>query len=206
MIDKSRITEQELLRDILYILQGIDGKYVHFSTSKPTRSTSAPLEGSINIVSDLVCLILPDLRRMLIMYCAQIQVPQPTQDLLHRIAELGWLYRKIDTTISSESQDKGLIVQSLHSALQKELTEYYKLIAVLEAQMSKEAALDGKEELVDVSREEELSDITGLTLKRLVVWTEDMRLRMRMMGVLVEGGERQSMAAFCCIQLKICYE
>ena len=57
--------------------------------------------------------------------------------------------------------------------------------------MSKEAGLDGKEELVDVSREEELSDITGLTLKRLVVWTEDMRLRMRMMGVLVEGGERQ---------------
>lgn len=57
--------------------------------------------------------------------------------------------------------------------------------------MSKEAGLDGKEELVDVSREEELSDITGLTLKRTVVWTEDMRLRMRMMGVLVEGGERQ---------------
>lgn len=33
----------------------------------------------------------------------------------------------------------------------------------------------------------DLSERTELTLKRLVIWTEEARLRMRMMGVLVEG-------------------
>lgn len=56
--------------------------------------------------------------------------------------------------------------------------------------MTEEADTNREQVLVEVSKEQKLSDIQSLTLKRLVVWTEDMRLRMRMMGVLVEGCER----------------
>lgn len=65
-----------------------------------------------------------------------------------------------------------MIEQSLCHHLQTQLTEYYRLIAVLESQMS-----------LSVEREEE----TGLTLRRLDVWINEWRLRMRMMSVCVEG-------------------
>lgn len=71
-----------------------------------------------------------------------------------------------------------MIEQSLCHHLQTQLTEYYRLVAVLESQMSKEG---GNGESVAGMEE------TGLTLKRLDVWINDWRLRMRMMSVCVEG-------------------
>ena len=65
-----------------------------------------------------------------------------------------------------------MVEQSLHVALGKELTEYFRLIAILEGQLN---------DSVDEGGEE----AGGLTLRRLLVWTEDVRLRMRLMGVLV---------------------
>lgn len=70
-----------------------------------------------------------------------------------------------------------MIEQSLCHHLQTKLTEYYRLIAVLESQMPSGEA--GTNDL----REEE----TGLTLRRLDVWINEWRLRMRMMSVCVEG-------------------
>jgi gamma-tubulin complex component 3 len=85
----------------------------------------------------------------------------------------------------------GMIEQSLCHHLQTQLTEYYRLIAVLESQMATEhpehtqndsvASSDSKDGLR--SAEEE----TGLTLRRLDVWINEWRLRMRMMSVCVEG-------------------
>ena len=81
-----------------------------------------------------------------------------------------------------------MIEQSLCHHLQSQLTEYYRLIAILESQMSitSHADDDGHPNGAadtDRPREEE----SGLTLKRLDVWIEDWRLRMRMMSVCVEG-------------------
>lgn len=82
-----------------------------------------------------------------------------------------------------------MIEQSLCHHLQSQLTEYYRLIAVLESQMSvsqsSEDITDGEAELSADRREEE----TGLTLKRLDVWIQEWRLRMRMMSVCVEGAQ-----------------
>lgn len=80
-----------------------------------------------------------------------------------------------------------MIEQSLCHHLQSQLTEYYRLIAVLESQMSMSVRSDGSPlqsatEAGNVREEE-----SGLTLKRLDVWIEDWRLRMRMMSVCVEG-------------------
>lgn len=73
-----------------------------------------------------------------------------------------------------------MIEQSLCHHLQSQLTEYYRLVAVLESQMSDSggAAREG-----DEVKEGE----TGLTLKRLDVWINEWRLRMRMMSVCVES-------------------
>lgn len=102
---------------------------------------------------------------------------------------MGHLYQRVDAFVR-EREGKvgvGMIEQSLCHHLQTQLTEYYRLIAVLESQMSSASHVGdvGRENgaAEDRTREEE----TGLTLKRLDVWIEDWRLRMRMMSVCVEG-------------------
>ncbi len=80
-----------------------------------------------------------------------------------------------------------MIEQSLCHHLQTQLTEYYRLIAILESQMATVPPTDdlGRANGIDDDRPRE--EETGLTLKRLDVWIEDWRLRMRMMSVCVEG-------------------
>ena len=89
----------------------------------------------------------------------------------------------------------GMIEQSLCHHLHTQLTEYYKLIAVLESQMSmgvdygqhhKNPISDNN----DLARREEI----GLTLRRLDVWIDEWRLRMRMMSVCVEGARGNSIS------------
>lgn len=77
----------------------------------------------------------------------------------------------------------GMIEQSLCHHLQSQLTEYYRLIAVLESQISSEQL----SKFIDSEGSKEQSEETGLTLRRLDVWINDWRLRLRMMSVCVEG-------------------
>lgn len=61
--------------------------------------------------------------------------------------------------------------QSLCHFLHHELSEYHRLLAVLESQLSQEAN-DG-----------------ALTLLRLGLWTEDMKLKLRMMTRIVDDAK-----------------
>ena len=70
--------------------------------------------------------------------------------------------------------------QSFCSALSQELTEYYRLIAVLEAQQA-QGVVQGTG-----------GEGTGsLTLRRLVVWTHDPLKRLKILGILVDGCKRK---------------
>ncbi|GAA5825617.1 hypothetical protein JCM5353_007507 [Sporobolomyces roseus] len=227
------VPESTLLRDILYIFQGINGQFIRF---KPRSSSSRPgprrtyVRGEI--VTDTGGIIdgaeqqqedgeekeelfengieFIELRKR------GFSLSCSTRTLLHQLSELGWLYKQIDgaLTIRSEegsrrrrgekrdkgkkrdkegSQAVGMVEQSLHAELQKEMTGYFALVARLEGK------LEGVEE--DELGEEEggakgvkgdgskLCEVVGLkgglTLRKLDVWTQDVRLRMRMMATLV---------------------
>jgi gamma-tubulin complex component 3 len=71
-----------------------------------------------------------------------------------------------------------MIEQSLCHHLQSQLTEYYQLIAVLESQASSVTEQD------ETTTEQYQNN---LTLRRLDVWINEWRLRLRMMSVCVEG-------------------
>ncbi|KIY49250.1 gamma-tubulin complex, DGRIP91/SPC98 component [Fistulina hepatica ATCC 64428] len=147
---KPLIPEAYLLRDTLYLLQGISGKYVRFSSPEEQHK--------LIFVDD-----------------ATYTVPPPTKNLVHRLSEVGYLYVRVDNFVRArEGSSRGMIEQRLCHHLQTQLTEYYKLVAILETQMSASG---------DDARAEE----TGLTLRRLDVWINEWRLRMRMMSVCVEG-------------------
>ena len=60
------ISEAALLRDIIYIFQGIEGKVIKFDQANDAYRIDPKLG-----------------------------VPKPVRELVHKVAELGWLYRKI---------------------------------------------------------------------------------------------------------------
>ncbi|ORY89632.1 Spc98 family-domain-containing protein [Leucosporidium creatinivorum] len=186
------VPEPLLLRDIIYVLQGIDGQFVRFKP--PPERVPGPRRtykrGEIVVdgeegqepeelqLEDGIEFVLEG---------TGYSLPAPTRVLLHTLAELGWLYRKIDAKINLDSEAErrgrsvGMVEQSLHAALKGEMTEYYRLVAILEGQLDEgedasEGGVGGGVEGME----------GGLTLRRLMVWTEEVKLRMRMMGTLVE--------------------
>ncbi|KAA1466481.1 gamma-tubulin complex DGRIP91/SPC98 component [Dentipellis sp. KUC8613] len=165
---KSHIPEDLLLRDTLYLLQGISGKYIRFS---PPDNDDTGM-------------------KLVFVEESGYSISQPVKALIHRLSEVGHLYTLVDRFIQEQEQKSGIgmIEQSLCHHLQSQLTEYYRLIAVLESQM----ATLLKSPTTDDDQPNGFGDDirlaeTGLTLKRLDVWVDEWRLRMRMMSVCVEA-------------------
>ncbi|KAJ7749089.1 gamma-tubulin complex DGRIP91/SPC98 component [Mycena maculata] len=162
---RPHLPEHLLLRDTLYLLQGISGKYVRFSIQDDPEMEN----------------------KLVFMDHSKYVVSSPTKALIHRLSEVGYLYTRVETFARERegASGVGMIEQSLCHHLQAQLTEYYRLIAILESQMSASSNRlpddDGPEG--PGLKEEE----TGLTLRRLDVWINEWRLRMRMMSVCVEG-------------------
>ncbi|KAG2118763.1 gamma-tubulin complex, component 3 [Suillus discolor] len=156
---RRHLPEHLLLRDTLYLLQGISGKYVHLSLSDNGA------QPKLVFVED-----------------SKYIIPPSTKSLVHRLSEVGHLYARIAAFVNTQDRPSvGMIEQSLCHHLQTLLTEYYRLIAVLESQMGNTS------NSAPGAQSDAVGEETGLTLKRLDVWITEWRLRMRMMSVCVEG-------------------
>ncbi|KAI8333505.1 Spc98 family-domain-containing protein [Choanephora cucurbitarum] len=142
------VSEADLLRDLIFLFQGIDGQYIRYDRQ----------------LNDHV-------------FVPGIEVSKSTEEMVFKLAEIGWLYSCVRNFIKEhvDSPHIGLVGQSLCAALQHELTEYYKLIAILEAQIEKQIA----------NKHLGLTD-QSLTLKRLTVWTLECNQKLRLMSVLVD--------------------
>ncbi|ORZ02633.1 Spc98 family-domain-containing protein [Syncephalastrum racemosum] len=145
------VPESALLRDLIFVFQGIDGQHIKLDC------------GTNEYVLD----------------ASRGHVSQPTKDFVLRLAELGWLYRRVQTFVHARYNDPsvGLVGQAFCFALQRELTDYYKFIAILEGQIEKQTTASTTEQT--------------LTLKRLLVWTRDSFQRLRLMSVLVDACQDQ---------------
>ncbi|XP_040589388.1 gamma-tubulin complex component 3 isoform X1 [Mesocricetus auratus] len=154
------VTEAALVRDILYVFQGIDGKCIKMSNTENCYK----VEGKANI-------------------------NKPLRDMSVRLAELGWLHNKIRKYTDQRSLDRsfGLVGQSFCAALHQELKEYYRLLSVLHSQLQVE-----DDQGVNLGLE------SSLTLRRLLVWTYDPKIRLKTLAALVDycqgrkGGELAS--------------
>ncbi|KAJ6791406.1 gamma-tubulin complex component 3 [Iris pallida] len=153
LMEETEVAESALVRDILYVSQGIDGRYVKFDE----RLDSYDMLESI-------------------------RVPRSTYTMVRRLSELGFLFRKVRNYINETmskfvAEEVGTVGQAFASALQDELAEYYKLLAVLESQSMNpipSSALDAG------------SPASYLSLRRLSVWLAEPMVRMRLMAVLVD--------------------
>lgn len=154
------ITERLVLRDVLFVFQGIEGKIIKYDVGGDSYRIGP-----------------------------EFGVPLPVRDLVSKLAELGWLFRRVRKFLDARSGDRalGLVGQSFCAAVQKELTEYYRLVAVLEAQENQ--------------RDNGLQNSSGgLTLRRLMIWTYDPLQRMKALATLMDvckGDEKNIFLAKC---------
>ncbi|CAK8543388.1 unnamed protein product [Lathyrus sativus] len=150
--EENDVTEEAMVTDVLYACQGVDGKYVKFDNENN-------------------CYVLLD----------SIRVSRGTLGMVYRLCELGVLFKKVIGYIEQslgrfQTEDVGTVGQAFCSALQNELSDYYKLLAVLEAHSSNPIPL----------LSESASSVNYLSLRRLAVWLAEPMVKMKLMADLVE--------------------
>lgn len=168
-----------LLQDVLFVLNGINGTHVQLEEVPSLAPDSViPHQASMR----------EKVTRVVFMDDGSHVIPMPTQQLIHRIAELGRLYRHISGFVEARLQDAatGLAMQALCSFVDEELRDYYRLVATLESQLK-----DVEKRAVPAAGEVQKSTTAGvstqLTLQRLAIWTSDTLLRMRLLSTIIEA-------------------
>ncbi|KAK4297042.1 hypothetical protein Pmani_030506 [Petrolisthes manimaculis] len=154
------VTEKVLIRELLFVFQGIEGKIIKMDANKDGYKLDP-----------------------------KVRLSGSQREMILKLAELGWLYIQVKNFCEwgSGSMEHrcdvasgGLVSQSLVLALREELSEYCRLIAVLEAQNQ-----DGGDTPVSESG-------GGLTLRRLVLWTLEPRTRLRILAFLTHAARTLS--------------
>ena len=160
------MSQQLLLRDVIFAFQGIDGKYIRYSKS----------EGAYSIDP-------------------KIGIPTPVRVLLMKLSHMGHLFRKVNEIINKSipRKDLGIVGQSLYFIFQEQLVDYYRLMAVLEAQVDlgdpTGVVSSDKESRVSDDRSSEPSHNPSLTLRRLFVWVQDPYERLKLMYTIASSTE-----------------
>ncbi|KAJ2810666.1 Microtubule-nucleating Tub4p (gamma-tubulin) complex component, partial [Coemansia furcata] len=102
------VAEAELLQDLIYVMQGIDGTYVHWNRHKSAYT------------------IIPD-----------IHLSRPTRAMIASLSELGGLTKDIQDYIKQVDERGRLFEQSFCTELKLEMSDYYKLVADIESRLFK---------------------------------------------------------------------
>eukprot|EP00943_MAST-04B_sp_MAST-4B-sp1_P002977 g2977.t1 len=164
------MSQQLLLRDIIFIFQGIDGKYIRYSKSENSYAIDP-----------------------------KIGIPTPVRVLLLKLSHMGYLFRKVNEIINKSiaRKDLGIVGQSLCFVFQEQLVDYYRLMAVLEAQVDLGDPTGRTEEVINSSLNRSSNNINestdniatnpALTLRRLFVWIQDPYERLKLMHTIAES-------------------
>eukprot|EP00250_Pteridium_aquilinum_P012464 c20743_g1_i1 orf=307-2976(+) len=150
--EDSEVTEGALVRDVLYACQGIDGRYVKYDKELDGFAVDEAFK-----------------------------VPQATRMLVRRLCEVGWLYKRVQQHITDSLEQGsmeaiGTVGQAFCASLQEDLSDYYRLMAILEAQVHNPILL--------MSEGNKAGNY--LSLRRLMVWLAEPLVRMRLLAVLVD--------------------
>ncbi|KAB7501881.1 Gamma-tubulin complex component 3, partial [Armadillidium nasatum] len=160
------VSENDLIREILFSFQGIEGKII-----------------KNDVIND--CFKLDH----------KIRLSVGQRDLVNKLIEIGCLYNIINRFCEANCRNfggrsiqknfpnnvhlinsAGLVNQSLILAVKEELNEYCRLIAVLESQLQETSSKFSKD-----------ASIEGLTLRRLLLWTLEPRCRLQTLALIIHS-------------------
>ena len=140
---------------MIFALQGIDGQYIKYSTERGKY-----------VVSD------------------NVSIPPPTIKFSEKICEGGALYRRVKACLSLSTTSQGRVRQSFSEVVRKLLSDYFRLLAVLESQIIQTSLSSTSK---NKSKENEDKENNALTLRRLHVWLIDPLERLRVLADLCES-------------------
>jgi len=111
-------------------------------------------------------------------------LPAPIISLLYSLAEPSLLYKGLEAFV--HSSELGLLGQSLRAAIGGELRSYLNLVAALEGQIRQTLTqLDEETPRIAIGQ-------AGVTLKRMVVWTREATMGLRLLSLIAEESKSQS--------------
>jgi gamma-tubulin complex component 3 len=160
------VPESALVRDVIFVCQGINGRYIRFDAG----ADGYVIDGSVG-------------------------VPRAPRALVQRLVEAGWLFRRLRAALdlpgagshaaasasAVEEDGRGAVARAFAAAVASELSEYYRLIAMLEAQA--QVPLPGP---LSASSSD---SAPYLTLRRLNAWLAEPLARLRLLALMVDAGK-----------------
>ena len=167
------ITEKDLINDLMFVFQGINGKYITYDNNKD-------------------CFILNQ----------YISFKENIYDIIGELSELGWLCKKLKFYLNffKEKHIASLYIQSLSYSIQNELNEYYKLIAFFKKKNNSiyidntspihlmnypnKISNDNPQNIIYIKSNKANNEFT---LKNLILWTKEPIERMKWLVMICDS-------------------
>lgn len=144
--DCGGVGEEAFLRDLIYVLQGLEGNLLLFSES----------EGRYVING-------------------RIRAARPIHCLVEKLGKIGTDYRYLQSQVGVHRENTGVLRQSFCRAMAQELAEYLKLVAYLESSLNEKEGSEGSMSLKKVVYWFHEAGILLNFLRELVRDTTDLR-------------------------------
>ncbi|GAB4814758.1 hypothetical protein N2152v2_001804 [Parachlorella kessleri] len=158
------VAERRLVLSVLHSCQGISGRYIY-------------LQGGSDASSGFLCQ-------------PGAEIPITQQQLIGKITELGWLLKKITDLSAQLSALQSPVHEALVAAAQREVNNYYRLVAILEAQAQQQAS-GGSGTSSAAAAAATPTNASYLTLRRLKVWLSEPLGRLRIVAGCLDTTRQQ---------------
>ena len=158
------ITEKELINDLMFVFQGINGHYISYDPKKDSFILNQLIPFNENII-----------------------------DIIGELCELGWLYKNVSNYLNffNQSNIPSQFIQSFTYAIQNELNEYYKLISFFKKKNNQNYIDNSSpDNLINENQNlnyKKISNNDDLTLKNLILWTKEPIERMKWLSLACES-------------------
>lgn len=119
--DCGGVSEEAFLRDLIYVLQGLEGNLLLFSESEGRYVVNG-----------------------------RIRVARPVRSLVEKLGKIGTDYRYLQVQVGVHRENAGVLRQSFCRAMAQELAEYLKLVAYLESSLNEKEGTEGSMSLKKV--------------------------------------------------------
>ena len=161
--DFQSLHERDLVRDVLFVAQGIDGKFVKFSAS----------EDRYRVADEYV-------------------VSAQARELVANLCEVGWLYRRLQGLAEAHeagdgTDPKGSTQQAFFSAVRGHLAHYYRMLALVESRVMSSSA-GGAEHGEGGLIEREVGGLR-VSLRSLAIMLSEPTQQLRVLAILCDGVE-----------------
>ena len=119
--DCGGVSEEAFLRDLIYVLQGLEGNLLLFSESESRYLVNG-----------------------------RIRAARPIHSLVEKLGKIGTDFRYLQGQVGFHRENMGVLRQSFCRAMAQELAEYLKLVAYLESSLNEKAGSEGSMSLKKV--------------------------------------------------------